>query len=281
MNSSNYKEMWIDQNDLTLYESQLKEAGDLISVAAYLGVACISQDTDNSLMMQTQSIRDLCSREFPEGCKIIWVSDHGASGTLPYWRPGFDSGTFRTGLTSLIQLVERGLVQHVCVYNASRLTRSVRLLLDLKQKFENYGVRLLSATEAGSSDDVFRNSSGFNGWRPQDRRGVRRCQRVGIEPVPQQAKIVQQIWEWFAAGLSRAEIADNLTKMGVPSPGGNSKWTSRGVRDLLRNPVHAGLIRVKGKYVRGAHFDDRIIDESLFHAAEEQFRDRKSKGADP
>ena len=65
--------------------------------------------------------------------------------------------------------------------------------------------------------------------------------------------------------------------MGIPSPGGNSNWSSRSVRDILKNPLHAGLVRVKGKCVRGAHFGDRIIDESLFQAAEERLRGEEDR----
>lgn len=155
------KEIEIDQHDLALYESELSRDCSEASVVGYLRCATICDGSDNQLMVQAQSIRDLCTREFAGGCRILWVTDRGASGNLPYWKPGLEPGEYRTGLTVMTQLIERGLVQHVCVYKRNRVARSPRLYLEIEEDyFEKYGVRLLSATETSLDDpDAYRRFS--------------------------------------------------------------------------------------------------------------------------
>jgi len=142
-------EITMDQNYLALYESELK-GSSLISVVAYLRVASYTQGDDSPLEsgVQASAIRRLCEEKFPEGCRIIWVTDKGASGNTPWQRAGHEHSQYRPGLTLVTQLIERGYVRYVCVERLHRLTRSPKLWLEFKEKYlDRYDVQLLSATE--------------------------------------------------------------------------------------------------------------------------------------
>jgi len=298
-------EITMDQNYLALYESELK-GSSLISVVAYLRVASYTQGDDSPLEsgVQASAIRRLCEEKFPEGCRIIWVTDKGASGNTPWQRAGHEHSQYRPGLTLVTQLIERGYVRYVCVERLHRLTRSPKLWLEFKEKYlDRYDVQLLSAAEpvevAKGDYNSFvellvsdgscircqisqaahhglhnRLADGYPlgkppyGWQCQDRRKLKSGQRIGIEPVHKQAAVVRQIWDRFLAGQNTADIAEELNQMRVCSPSGKHKWSVRTILRILKNPLHCGLILgSKGEYVRGEHFERRIIDESLFARA--------------
>nr|WP_308743510.1 recombinase family protein [uncultured Anaerocolumna sp.] len=73
-----------------------------------------------------------------------------------------------------------------------------------------------------------------------------------LEIIPDQAVIVQSIYEWHAIGVQQEDgsilklgatrIADRLNQMGV-KPLRSQYWTKSSIIDILRNPVYAGMIR--------------------------------------
>ncbi len=57
---------------------------------------------------------------------------------------------------------------------------------------------------------------------------------------PQQAQVVQQIFDWYLAGLGHARIAEKLTASGIPSPSGKSVWSRVTIGKILANPKYKG-----------------------------------------
>ena len=55
-----------------------------------------------------------------------------------------------------------------------------------------------------------------------------------------QAKVVEQIYGLFIAGLSPLAIAKKLTDAGIPSPTGREKWYEGTVRSILKNEKYKG-----------------------------------------
>ena len=141
-------EIEISHNDLALCESELKDSSVLVSVIGYVRIASCAQDEDHVFDAQVSAIRQLCEKRLPEGCRIIWVTDKGASGNMSWQRPGLQPGHYRTGLTLVTQLIERGYVRYVCVERFHRLTRSSKLSQEFKNDYlDRHDVQLLSATE--------------------------------------------------------------------------------------------------------------------------------------
>ena len=119
--------------------------------------------------------------------------------------------------------------------------------------------------------------------------------------VPNQAKIVREIFEHYAEGMTQLAIAQDLNRRGVPSPGSTWKrqsrrcngWMASGIRVIVNNIRYTGMIRwntskwVKdpdtGKRKRFARprsewkeYQDeplRIVSDELFERVQRRSRD--------
>ena len=60
------------------------------------------------------------------------------------------------------------------------------------------------------------------------------------EIVEEEARIIRAIYELFLDGSSISQIAQTLTDCGVPTPGGNAKWSISTVRSILSNEKYKG-----------------------------------------
>lgn len=85
----------------------------------------------------------------------------------------------------------------------------------------------------------------------------------GIFIEPQQAKVVQQIYQRYLAGDSLEGIADFLFQEGVPSPQGKDRWTRPVINNLLSNQKYIGYIidftdffMVQGEKGRRSNIDE-------------------------
>ena len=64
----------------------------------------------------------------------------------------------------------------------------------------------------------------------------------------EQAKVVEQIYGLFIAGLSPVAIAKKLTEAGAPSPTGKDKWYEGTVRSILKNEKYKGCALLQKTY---------------------------------
>lgn len=127
-----------------------------------------------------------------------------------------------------------------------------------------------------------------------------------LQPVPEQAEIVKNIFEWYTTGITQADgtkkpigtslIARELNRRKVSTHSG-TVWTLQTIRDMLMNPVYVGKIRwnwrpAKKKMTGGAVVTERprsadyllyngihppIIDEETFKAAALKMSKNKSR----
>ena len=108
-----------------------------------------------------------------------------------------------------------------------------------------------------------------------------------LEVVPDQARIVKQIFEWYAEGMGCHSIVTKLHEMGYKNASGSTKWCVSSIKAMIRNEHYIGKIRyyyrVKKRNVvnqqivksverqedyllhEGKH--EAIIDEELFYRA--------------
>lgn len=111
----------------------------------------------------------------------------------------------------------------------------------------------------------------------------------------EQAKTVKLIYKLYLDGLTAHSIADELTKRGIKTPGGKSKWCQRTVRSILTNEKYKGdallqksytvdFLTKKQKtnegevpqyYVENSH--PAIIDPELFDLVQNEIQ-KRSKG---
>jgi len=72
-----------------------------------------------------------------------------------------------------------------------------------------------------------------------------------LEIDPEQAEVVCDIYQRFADGQSHRQIATELNRLNVPSPGSTwnrrvrrcSGWVGSGVRTITQTPIYGGLVR--------------------------------------
>ena len=83
--------------------------------------------------------------------------------------------------------------------------------------------------------------------------GFRRDEKKIVETVPQEAKIIKEIFTLCLSGNSLEKIQQHLHKQGIPSPSGRAVWSRDVLNKLLNNY----------KYTFG------IIDHATYCAVEE------------
>lgn len=125
-----------------------------------------------------------------------------------------------------------------------------------------------------------------------------RCGADGtLKPVPEEAKVVKQIYEWYvgidgeeageseevAKGVGMRLIAQRLAAEGVPTRTGKP-WSTATVSIILKNRVYVGTYTRYGFLVSGNH--EPVISRSLFRKAQDalmvkQRQRRLSKSEDP
>jgi site-specific DNA recombinase len=94
-----------------------------------------------------------------------------------------------------------------------------------------------------------------------------------LEPAPGEAEAVREVFQRFASGSGKQEIANWLNGGGHRGRKG-SAWTYRSVDHVLRNPTYIGGSGWEGQLQTGLH--PAIVDEALF--AKVQARIRESSG---
>ena len=57
---------------------------------------------------------------------------------------------------------------------------------------------------------------------------------------PEEAKVVVMIYQMFMGGKSPVSIANQLTKLGIPTPGGKTEWRTSTVKSILTNEKYKG-----------------------------------------
>ena len=169
----------------------------------------------------------------------------------------------RPGMARLLAMVDAGEVQVVIIAKLDRLTRSVKDLADLLERFTKHGVALVSVAESldtGSAAGrlVLNIMTAVSQWEREaigERtatalRHKRAHQRVYnhtpygftregdiLVPLPAEQAVIDRVKLLRANGWSLSRIADTLNTDGVPTKKGN-KWFPQTVKDVLANPVN-------------------------------------------
>lgn len=285
-------------------------------IVAYVRVSSDMQVEDgHSLAMQEQVIRDYCDRHFGTGAYQITVErDEGKSGSWGWEPPSPGSKRYRPGLARVAAILEAGEAEYFVVYRSDRAFRNLLEQLKFRKRFlEDSPVTYISVTEnldltnrtGVLANDVVALIAEYNrdalrdmvsdgnekrrqdgyptghvgfGWRrtPKGEHG-----RPGVEPDPEQAPWVRQIYAWYLAGWGTPSIVRELERLGAPHAARCHLWRVRGVRALLQNPLHAGLIR-DGETLRpGAHFEQRLVEVEEFDRVQREFARRHQEPGRP
>lgn len=63
-----------------------------------------------------------------------------------------------------------------------------------------------------------------------------------LEPIPEQAKVVNMIFDLYAQGVGATTLSDRLNAMGIPSPAGG-EWLPETLLSILANVHYIGKVR--------------------------------------
>ena len=209
--------------------------------------------------------------------------------------------TARPEINRLIGDVKSGKVKNVLVFKIDRLTRSTSDLIYLVDVFNEYGCTFNSLMESidtqTASGRMFLKIIGIFaefereniaeriilGRERKVNEGYTLCSYTASygydRPKGQkiqtiidgEAEIVREIFSLYTNGIAITEIARRLNMREIPTKQG-SKWTTVGIRNILRNNNYMGDVRhhyqdtERSYTVKGQH--EQIISQEVFDKAQ-------------
>ena len=294
--------------------------------AAYLYLRISRDDPNAGESGSIQNQRELLGQYARlQGLRIAGeYVDDGYSGTN-YDRPGFrqlcrdiEAGRVRCVLTKDMSRLGRNSarttdlleeyfparqVRYIAVsegYDSQNLTGGMAMTAPLMLVMNEMYARDISGKIRGALQSKMERGE-YIGHRPPYgyRRDPEKPTRLAVDPAA--GPVVEEIFHRAAQGQSPRELARWLNERGVPTPSryrpearpGAEKWTARGLRKLLENPVYMGTLiqgktqklSFKSKSVRPvpeerrqitAHAHEAIVSQALFRQVQSRIIGRKT-----
>ncbi|WP_217913109.1 recombinase family protein [Miltoncostaea marina] len=260
--------------------------------AIYLRVSTPGQ-AERSLPDQENACRALAAEH---GLEIVHVfRDDGISA----WK----AEAHRPAFEKMREAAEAGDFDALIVWDTDRLTRGSgrNSLLAVRWQLQDVGVRLLSVNQPVIDDtDLAELVDVIDGQRAQResraksdraRRGAKRRAREGkfsghapfgyrwanggLEPDPDSAPLVRQIFADWLDGVPQAEVARRLQATGIPTARGG-RWHQGTVAQILKNPVYVGRFRYDGEVHEGDH--PALVTDEDFRRAQALMAPKKARG---
>jgi len=283
-----------------------------MSMKATVGVyARYSDDSQNPMSVEDQIRRalDYVGRLGIDAIKVVRFIDQDMSGYKTreaYARPAYNS---------MLKAWDAGEFDILVTDEFSRLGRNPRQQLEILERLDSTRVRLICADGIDSASSGSRMALGIKGVMAQEEsRGTSHRVKRGMfgqlvrgymmaapafgyraerhydagraigtswEIVPEQAKIVERMYEMRHAGAAFDKIARWLNEAGVATPRDGRLWRAANVQRMLSNPVYRGEVfwteesldpsSVHGKSSRQHVFERahlRIVADELWHAVQ-------------
>jgi site-specific DNA recombinase len=245
----------------------------LEKVAVYSRVSTQEQVAEGtSLNYQSEQAAPYCKSQ---GWEIV----------QSYSDPGFTGkDENRPGLKRLLADAKLGLFTKVAVLKLDRLSRNLRLLLELEEKLKANGVSLYSIKESIDTSTaightVFQVLGLVSEWEREaivERTKAGRLQRYkegcwgpGSPPYgydynketkklvvdKAEAKTVHRVFVEYSSGKSMTQIANMLNGERIPprNPKKGKGWRNTSVRDVLFDSVYKGTLIVNVQQLRKSH----------------------------
>lgn len=288
----------------------------VLCVANYCRVSTDEQAMEgHSIQTQQATAREWCERHLAgQRYEITVYADQGISGKLGWEPPKRGGKRYRPELARLVADIEADKVDLLIVYRQDRLARSLhvwasfleRYLGDGKLRFVSLCENLdLSKSEGRLLANVLASFGSFlreiiaehireahrrrrleglpvgvhYGWRsvPPAAPGA----RPTIEPDPERAPWVPQVYDWFLRGWGARRIARELELQGAPRYPSAQSWSRDSVLTLVQNPVNAGYVMNDGELMEAQHYEQRLIQRETYDAAQRELRSRQREGKRP
>ena len=170
----------------------------------------------------------------------------------------------RPGMARLLALVDARKVDAVIIAKLDRITRSVKDLAELLERFTRRGVALVSVAESLDTSTaagrlVLNIMVSVSQWereaigeRTRDAMAHMKATRQAYSPTPygferngdtlaaagDEMGRVQQIRQWHRDGWTLRKIADELNRLGVATKNGGARWYASTVRRIVTNRLY-------------------------------------------
>jgi site-specific DNA recombinase len=256
-------------------------------VCLYTRISTDEENQPTSLHSQRERLEAFCKAQ--EDWRIVAHEEDRASGTK----------LDRPSLQAALDLARSGAIDMLLVYRVDRLSRKVRLLAQLAEELDTYGVTLRSASEpfdTGSAAGrmmlqmlavfaefehatiVDRVTAGIErrakeGRWPTGRLpfGYCRDEHKRVVPDTRTAPVVRRIFELYTGSrLGTAAIARMLAAEQAPAP--PAGWQPAVVQLALDNEAYLGRVIWRQQSLPGLH--EPLIDDVTFHRARGLLRER-------
>ncbi|MBP6506427.1 MAG: recombinase family protein [Opitutaceae bacterium] len=213
----------------------------------------------------------------------------------------------RPGMQELLRQIEAGRVKVVLIFKLERVLRSTHEWVPFRAFLRTHGCRLVSATEDISDETPsgrLKNNivMSVNEYErdntsekiqlklvEQAKRGMWTggnvpygytydAQLQGLKPLPEEAAVLQRIYEQAAQLVSLTDIANQINdegfrtrarthqrRNGMQQAIGQKRFRTDILRRLIMRPLYAGRVRMHGKEYAGQH--EAIVGQELWERA--------------
>lgn len=241
-----------------------------IKVAFYIRVSTDTEDQLNSLENQKQACFTTLQMH-PEYELVKIYCDEGISGTQAKKRPGFmemisdaEAGKIDLIITKSLSRWSRNTIECL-TYIKEMQKRGVNFIferegIDTRDSYSEFALTIYSAFSQEESRSISENTK--SGIRMRNKLGKDRWTRVygyekGYIIKPDEAKVIQRIFDLYEEGMTIAEVSRCLNNEGIKSPSGKM-WQSKRIDAILRNEKYAGDIETQKSFV-----EDHITHRSV------------------
>lgn len=236
-----------------------------LRVAAYARVSSASDDQLNSFAAQNNYYTTLISRK--ENWSMVDIyADEGITGTSAEKREDFQR---------LMADCRRGLIDRVLVKSISRFARNTKECLEAIRELKLLGIgvyfekenidtatmsgEMMTALFASFAQAESESISGNMRWSYQRRMQSGefitckapfgyRLRNGTLEIEESEAEIIRLIFNRYLSGHSAADIASEITSLGVPTRDGTPYWQYSTICYILQNEKYAGDSRLQKYY---------------------------------
>ena len=249
---------------LTIIPANAPEAIKL-RVAAYCRVSTDSKDQLNSFAAQYAYYTSLISNQ--ENWTLVDIyADEGIAGT---------SAEKREDFMRLIYDCRRGLIDKVYTKSISRFARNTKDCLETTRELKAMGIGVVfeeqhidtsivsgemltavfAACAQAESESISKNMRWSYQKRMESGRFITCKAPFGYQLEDgkliiqeNEAEVVRKIFQMFLSGINTIEIAEELTKMGVRTREGQTRWGYTSIKYILLNEKYVGDSLLQKKY---------------------------------
>ncbi|MCI8391826.1 MAG: recombinase family protein [Roseburia sp.] len=234
-------------------------------VAAYCRVSSELESQEMSFEMQVRVYTEKIQAN-PDWTLVGIYADEGVTGT---------SAARRVQFMQMISDCESGKIDCIITKSISRFARNTLECLGYIRQLQGMGIQILFEKEgidtgssysemiltilAAFSQEESRSISENVKWsiRKRYEEGIDRWAKIygymsdgerTYVIVEDEAKVVRRVFFACEQGKSTKQIAEELNRDGIPTPGGGASWDSSVIFRMLKNEKYCGDILLQKKY---------------------------------